>query len=51
MKAARPAEPDAAFDVWLSRKLRCIYDDVLDEPLPPGISEVLSAGGRQNPKE
>jgi hypothetical protein len=51
MDEGRRAEPQGAFDAWLSRRLRRIYDDVLAEPLPPVITEVLAAGGRQNRKE
>ena len=32
---------DAAFDTWLNRGLHQIFDDVMNEPIPPDLLKIL----------
>ena len=32
---------DAAFDIWLNRGLHQIFDDVMNEPIPPELLKIL----------
>ena len=32
---------DAAFDNWLNRGLHQIFDDVMNEPIPPELLKIL----------
>ena len=34
-------EPDAAFDLWLERSLKAMYDQVADEPIPDDLLKLI----------
>ena len=34
-------EPDAAFDLWLERSLRALYDEVAKEPIPEELLRLV----------
>ncbi len=34
-------EPDAAFDLWLERSLRALYDEVAKEPIPDDLLKLI----------
>lgn len=34
-------EPDSAFDLWLERSLRALYDDVAKEPIPEDLLKLI----------
>ncbi|HYF06889.1 MAG TPA: NepR family anti-sigma factor [Acetobacteraceae bacterium] len=34
-------EPDAAFDLWLERSLRALYDGVAKEPIPEDLLKLI----------
>ncbi len=47
LATSRTAAPqDRAFDRWLHDRLNLLYDDVLREPLPPCLREVLDQVSR-----
>lgn len=33
--------PDAAFDLWLERSLKALYDQVADEPIPEDLLKLI----------
>ena len=37
----RRSKPDSAFDIWLERGLRAMYDDVAREPIPPELLRLI----------
>jgi hypothetical protein len=39
--AQQSRSTDAAFDNWLNRGLHQIYDDVMNEPIPPELLKIL----------
>lgn len=40
-RRARKSAPDVAFDAWLDRGLRAMFDDVAKEPLPAEILALI----------
>ena len=36
-----PAEPDKAFDQWVSRQLHKVYDEVLNEQVPDELLRLV----------
>lgn len=36
-----PMEPDAAFDLWLERSLKALYDQVAEEPIPEDLLKLI----------
>lgn len=40
-RRTRKSAPDVAFDAWLDRGLRAMFDDVAKEPLPPEILALI----------
>jgi len=36
-----PAQPPAAFDLWLQRGLHQMYDDVANEPIPEELLKII----------
>lgn len=34
-------QPDAAFDLWLERSLRALYDEVAKEPIPEELRKLI----------
>lgn len=41
-RASNKSQPtDAAFDNWLNRGLHQIFDDVMNEPIPPELLNIL----------
>ena len=36
-----PAQPPAAFDLWLQRGLHQMYDDVANEPIPDDLLKII----------
>lgn len=38
---ARQGGLDSAFDVWLQRGLKQVFDDVAQEPIPAGILALI----------
>ena len=38
---AERMEPDAAFDLWLERSLRALYDEVAKEPIPEELLRLV----------
>jgi hypothetical protein len=39
----RRAKPEAAFDLWLERGLRAMYDGVAQEPVPEALRRLIEA--------
>ncbi len=37
----RTSAPEAAFDLWLQRGLRDMFDDVAKEPIPPELLALI----------
>jgi len=50
VKPLRDRKPDAAFDLWLSRGLHELYDEVAREPLPEELLRLIDED-RQNEPE
>lgn len=40
-RRSRKSAPDVAFDAWLDRGLRAMFDDVAKEPLPPELLALI----------
>ena len=41
--AAKSRSTDTAFDNWLNRGLHQIFDDVMNEPIPPELLKILQS--------
>ena len=39
--------PDPVMDRWIQRHLRIIYEDTVDEPLPPQLVELVEKIGQR----
>ena len=39
--AKAPAQPSAAFDIWLQRGLHQMFDDVASEPIPEELLKLI----------
>ncbi len=39
--AGQSRSTDTAFDTWLNRGLHRIFDDVMNEPIPPELLKIL----------
>ncbi|MBR0662617.1 hypothetical protein GWK15_22535 [Roseomonas oryzicola] len=42
-RAYHRAMPDTAFDIWLRRGLRTMYDEVAREPIPDDLLRLIEA--------
>lgn len=40
-RRGRQAAPELAFDLWLQRGLREMFDDVAKEPIPPELLALI----------
>ncbi len=40
-RRGREAAPEQAFDLWLQRGLREMFDDVAKEPIPPELLALI----------
>ncbi|WP_291296534.1 NepR family anti-sigma factor [Elioraea sp.] len=43
VRRERRAKPEAAFDLWLERGLRAMYDGVAQEPVPEALRRLIEA--------
>ena len=41
--AGKSRPTDAAFDNWLNRGLHQLFDDVMNEPIPPELLQILQS--------
>ena len=47
MHANATRSPDRVMDRWLQGQLRIVYDDTVDEPLPPELLDLVAEIGRR----